>query len=76
MITDRLTAKVMGLLLVALPLLIAFSSLLFSKPEVRQNPAFLVAVLGSSVPPVALGVYFFRKASRMKEDGDEEDQRR
>lgn len=68
MITDRLTARVLGLLLVVMPFLIDVSCLVLSQPELRTKPAFLGIVFGFSAPLFALGAWLLRKASRMPDD--------
>lgn len=69
MITDRLTARVIGLLFLFLPFLIDASAIMFTKPEARTLRLALV-VLVPSLPFFAFGTYLLRKAARMKEDGD------
>lgn len=74
MITDRTTAKVLGLIVLVISLLIVASCFLFARPETRQNPRFPVAVMVSSLPMFLASAALFIKASRMKEDGpDDED---
>lgn len=68
MITDRLTARVLGLLLLILPFLINASYFVLSRPEIRGTPRFAVIVIVPSLPLFALGAWLLRKASRMKED--------
>jgi hypothetical protein len=72
MISDRLTAKVLGLLLLILPFIVDVSCLMFAKPEYRVRPGFVLAILLPSLPIFALGTYLLRKAGRMKPDEDEQ----
>lgn len=72
MITDRMTAKVLGLLVLLLALLIVVSCFMFARPETRQNPRFTGVVLVLSLPMLAVGGLLIRKASRMKDDSDDE----
>jgi hypothetical protein len=76
MITDRTTAKVLGLVVLVLALLVVGSCFMFARPETRQNPRFPVIVIVSSLPMFAASALLFRKASRMKEDGPDEDEPR
>ena len=71
MITDRLTARVLGLLLIVLPFLIDVSCLLFSQPELRAKPGFVGIVFGSTIPLFAAGAWLLRKASRLPDDTEQ-----
>lgn len=75
MITDRTTAKVLGLVVLVLSLLIVASCFIFARPETRQSPRFPVVVLVSSLPMFAVSALLFLKAARMKEDGPDEDEK-
>lgn len=68
MISDRFTAKVLGLGLVLFTLLIDLSFLMFAKPELRQRPGFFVLVIVPSLPFILGGIHLLRRAERMKED--------
>jgi len=72
MITDRMTARVLGLLVLVLSLLVDTSCFIFARAETRQNPRFTVVVLVSSLPLYAVGALLLRKASRMKEDEEDD----
>jgi hypothetical protein len=72
MITDRMTARVLGLLVLSLTFLIVTSCFIFARPETRGTARYAVVVLVPSLPLVALGAFLLRKASRMKEEEDEE----
>jgi hypothetical protein len=69
-ITDRFTAKVLGLLVVVFALLIDVSMFVFVEPEVRQKPGFAAIVIVPSLPILAFGVYLLRRAARLREDED------
>ncbi len=71
MITDRMTARVLGLLVLILTFLIDVSCFIFARPETRQNPRFMLIVVVTSLPLFAIGLMLLNKASRMKEDGEE-----
>ena len=73
MITDRMTARVLGLLVLSLSFIIDVSCVIFARAETRQNPRFFVVVAVTSLPLFAVGALLLRKASRMKEDEDEAD---
>ena len=74
MITDRTTARVLGLLVLVLSMLIDTSCFIFARAETRRNPRFTVVVLVSSVPLYVIGALLLRKASRMKEEDDEDEE--
>ncbi len=71
MLTDRVTAKVLGLLVVALTLLIDISCFIFARPETRQSPRFAVIVLVMSVPLFVISALLFRKASKLPDESEE-----
>jgi hypothetical protein len=48
MITDRMTARVLGLLVLFLAMLVDTSCFMFARPETRQNPRFTMVVVVSS----------------------------
>lgn len=73
MITDRTTAKVLGLIVLVLSLLIVATCFLFARPETRQNPRYPVVVVVASLPMFAISALLFLKASRMKEEEPDED---
>jgi hypothetical protein len=76
MITDRMTAKVLGLVVLMLALLIDTSCFIFARPETRSNPRFTVVVAVSSLPMFLVSALLFRKASRMKDDEEEQEDQR
>jgi hypothetical protein len=69
-ITDRFTAKVIGLLVVALGLIIDASLFIFVAPEVRQKPGYPLVVIVPSLPIFAFGVFLMLRAKRLKEEED------
>jgi hypothetical protein len=71
MITDRMTARVLGLVVLMLSLLIDSSCFIFARPETRANPRFTVVVLLTSIPMYLVGALLLRKAARMKDSEDE-----
>jgi hypothetical protein len=71
MLTDRMTARVLGLLVLALTFLIVTSCFIFARPEIRGTARYAVVVIVPSLPLVAVGLLLLRKASRMKEDEEE-----
>lgn len=64
-ITDRLTARILGALLVFLPVVTVASSFHAVKPELRTQPGFLAVVFAMSLPFVGLGIYFLRRANKL-----------
>jgi uncharacterized membrane protein YedE/YeeE len=73
MLTDRMTTRVLGLLVLVLALIIVASCFLFARAETRQNPRYSVVVAVSSLPMFVVGGLLLRKGQRMKEDEDEAD---
>lgn len=71
MITDRMTAKVLGVLVLFLTLIIDTSCFIFARPETRSNPRFALVVAITSIPLFVVGALFLRKASTMKEDRED-----
>jgi hypothetical protein len=72
MITDRMTARVLGVIVLVLAVLVDATCFLFARPESRENPRYVVVVLVSSVPMYLVGALLLRKASRMKDDSDDD----
>jgi hypothetical protein len=72
MITDRTTAKVLGLLVLVLSVLIDTSAFIFARAETRRNPRFTVVVVVSSIPLYAVGALLLRKAARMKDEEEDD----
>lgn len=71
MITDRLTARVLGLLLLVLTVVIDASYFIFARPELRGSARYAAMVVVPSLPFFVAGVLLLRRAARMKEgDGD------
>ena len=71
MITDRMTAKVLGFLVFVMTLLIDTSCFIFARPETRSSPRFAAVVVVTSLPLFLVGALLLRKAEKMKEDDDE-----
>ena len=69
MITDRMTARILGYLVILMTFLIDSSCWIFARPETRANPRFAVVVVIMSLPLFLVGALFLRRASTMKEDG-------
>jgi hypothetical protein len=69
MLTDRLTARVLGVLFLVLPLLIDVSAFMFTKPEAR-TPRLAAVIVLPSLPLFVLGAVLLRKAARLKEEDD------
>ena len=67
MITDRMTARVLGLVVLLLSILIDSSCFIFARPEIRFTPRFALVVLLTSLPMYLAGILFLRKAARMKD---------
>jgi hypothetical protein len=67
-ITDRFTARVLGLLLLALGLLIDVSCFVFVRPETRAKPGYAFVVIVPSLPIFAIGAWLLRRAERMKDE--------
>ncbi|MBS2017312.1 MAG: hypothetical protein JST00_30795 [Deltaproteobacteria bacterium] len=68
MITDPLTAKVLGLLVVVMAIIIDCCFFMFTKPELRAMPGFAAIVLVPSIPLFVIGGLLLRKGLNMKDD--------
>jgi len=64
-ITDRLTARILGLLLIVLPLIIDVSCIVFVRSEHRLRLGFVMLILAPSVPFLVGGILLLRRAARM-----------
>jgi hypothetical protein len=71
MITDRMTAKVLGYVVLLMAVLVVSTCFVFARPDTRTNPRFAMVVLVSSIPMFVAGALLLRKASRMKDEDDE-----
>jgi hypothetical protein len=74
MLTDRLTARVLGTVLLFLSFVIDLSCIVFARPELRGRASFLAVVIVPSLPLFLGGALLLRKASRLPDP--EEDERR
>ena len=68
MITDRMTAKVLGYVVLLMAVLVDSTCFVFARPETRANPRFAVIVAVTSIPMFLVGALLLLKASRMKDD--------
>ena len=68
MITDRMTARVLGYIVLLMAVLVDSTCFVFARPETRSNPRFAVIVGVTSIPMFLVGALLLRKASRMKDD--------
>lgn len=75
MITDRMTARVLGFVVLFLALIIDTSCFMFAPPETRQSPRFAMVVIVPSLPMFLVGALLLRKAARMKEEEESEPRR-
>jgi hypothetical protein len=66
-LTDRLTARVVGLLLIALALIIDASCFIFVPAETRAKPGYPLVVLVPSLPIIGLGAWILRRAEKLKD---------
>lgn len=71
MITDRMTARVLGLIVLVLALIIDTTCFVFVRAETRQNPRYPVIVGVTSMPLFIVSGLLFWKASRLKDDEDD-----
>jgi len=67
MITDPLTAKVLGLLVLVMALIIDTCFFMFTKPELRAMPGFAALVILPSIPLFIIGGLLLRKGLSMKD---------
>lgn len=70
MISDRFTARVLGLLLIVLAVIIDASLLFLGDPAARQKPGFPLLVILPSLPFVGAGIFLLRRAARLPEVED------
>lgn len=70
MITDRMTAKVLGYIVFLMAVLVDSTCFIFARPETRNSPRFAAVVVVTSIPMFAVGALLLRKASRMKDDDE------
>lgn len=71
MINDRFTAKVLGLVIILMALLIDASFFMLAKPEAKAKPGFAFIILVPSLPFIGAGIYLLRRAERLKNDEDD-----
>ena len=71
MITDRMTAMVLGYLVFAMTALLDMSCFIFARPETRSSPRFALVVAITSVPLLIAGALLVRKGASMKKDPDD-----
>ena len=67
MLTDRLTTRILGAIVLLMTLAIDLGTVFFTKPEIRQRPSFPFVVLVLSLPLFGLAVWLFRRAAKMKD---------
>ena len=70
MITDRLTAKVLGLLMIILSVIIDVSCFIFVRADIRARAAFPLIVILPSLPFLVGGAWLIRKGSHLKDEDD------
>ncbi len=70
MITDPMTAKVLGMVVLLITFLIDTSCFMFARPESR-TPRFAAVVIVPSLPLFAIGILLLRKGSRMKDEPED-----
>ena len=68
MITDRMTARVLGYVVLLMAALVDSTCFVFARPETRSNPRFAVIVVVTSIPMFLVVALLLRKAARMKDD--------
>jgi hypothetical protein len=71
MITDRMTAMVLGYLVLVLTVLIDTSCFIFARAETRSSPRFALVVALTSLPLFLAGALLLRKGSTMKKEPGE-----
>jgi uncharacterized membrane protein len=72
MITDRMTARVLGLIVLVLALIIDVTCFLFARPETRESSRYVVVVAVTSAPLFLVGGLLLLKGSRMKDDRNDD----
>jgi lipopolysaccharide export LptBFGC system permease protein LptF len=71
-LTDRFTARVLGMLVLVMTLLIDVSSVVLSRPETRQQPRFFLVVMVPSLPLLGLGIYLLRRANSLADSREDD----
>ncbi len=69
MLKDRLTTRVLGLVLLVFPAIMGGSTLVLTNPTLRTNK-LLIGVLVLILPLWAAGAYLLVRGQRMPEDED------
>lgn len=67
MLTDRLTARLLGAVVLLMTFTINIGCFFFTKPEIRARPTFPLVVLIPSLPLIALAIWLFRRARSLKD---------
>jgi CDP-diglyceride synthetase len=67
MLTDRFTARVLGGVTIVMTVLIVISCFMFTPPEVSHRSTFPILILFLSLPMLGGAVFFFRRASQLKD---------
>jgi len=67
MIKDAMTAKVMGLLLIVLPLIINTTIMVSARQLGETSPRFFLVALVPSLPFLALGTWLIRRGYSMND---------
>ena len=67
-ITDRFTARVLGLLTIVLVVIIDVSTFIFSTPATKANPKFPGLVILPSLPLLLLGAWLLWRSSKLPVD--------
>jgi len=66
-LTDRLTTRLLGAIVLLMTFAIDIGTVFFTSPEIRQRPSFPFVVLALSLPLVGLAIWLFRRAAKMKD---------
>ena len=75
MLTDRMTTRVLGVVVLLLALLIDTSCFMFARPETRGTTRFAVVVMVPSLPLFLIGALLLRKGARMKDEEEDNGRR-
>ena len=66
MLDDRMTTRLLGAVVLLMTFAIDIGTFFFTSAEIRQRPSFPFVVLALSLPLVAIAIWLFRRAAKMK----------
>ena len=61
-----MTTRLLGAVVLLMTFAIVIGTFFFTQPEIRERPSFPFVVLALSLPLVAIAIWLFRRAAKMK----------